>query len=390
MCFGAMLFAYGLTNIVTLVVGRNERRSRFENQMDALTNFMLRHSVSIGVNRRVHRYLYYKQHVSSMELFPGEQAAMCAALSPALRSELLAEVIEAAMPRSKLEFRGVLFHRAAECGFPAGQAECARLLRAVAPSLVIRAFGSEELVSAWGSGAEELAVSVLRGVDGARRQLCVLAKGRVTLWHEPVAAAAPRASLGVLHRQHRVSLVDTGTLPPVAEMCARRFRTRRRLTEGASWGELACALGDAQQGLGGGGGFAAVTQLSCDVCCIGAADLAAALATALSPQLAALVLEGQQQRRKAGEPDFLPAGEYEPIAVHSGNMVAAAAEEQPAAAATSASGIRRGEGAADDIGAGGLAQLIAEQDRLIQLQAQHIADLRRRLGPLGTQKRPLA
>ena len=59
--------------------------------------------------------------------------------------------------------------------------------------------------------------------------------------------------------------------------------------------------GDGKQGLGGGGGFAAVTQLSCDVCCIGAADLAAALATALSPQLAALVLEGQQQRRKAWE-----------------------------------------------------------------------------------------
>jgi len=88
MLVGAFTFAYGLTNVCTLLFNHNKYQVDFECLTDELTEFMTRHSVPRPLQQKVHGLLWFRHNSSSVEDFEEQQDRMLLQLSPQLRDHV--------------------------------------------------------------------------------------------------------------------------------------------------------------------------------------------------------------------------------------------------------------------------------------------------------------
>lgn len=88
MIIGAFIFAYGLTNVCTLLFNHNKYQVDFECLTDEFTEFLDRHQVPTPLQQRVHAFLWFRHNSSSIEDFQENEERLLAHLSPQLRDAL--------------------------------------------------------------------------------------------------------------------------------------------------------------------------------------------------------------------------------------------------------------------------------------------------------------
>jgi len=85
MISGACTFAYGLTNVCTLLFNHNKHQVDFEGLNDELNEFLTRHNVSKNLQQRVFGFLWFRHNSSSVEDFDEHIPRLLSHLSPALQ-----------------------------------------------------------------------------------------------------------------------------------------------------------------------------------------------------------------------------------------------------------------------------------------------------------------
>ena len=68
MIIGAFVFAYGLTNVCTLLFNHNKHQVEFEGYTDELNEYLDRHNCPRPLQQRVHALLWFRHNSSSCEV----------------------------------------------------------------------------------------------------------------------------------------------------------------------------------------------------------------------------------------------------------------------------------------------------------------------------------
>jgi hypothetical protein len=87
MIVGACSFAYGLTNVCSLVFNRNKANVDFMALTDEVAEYMKRHEIPSSLSYRVRKYLWFRQMVATAEITQASTERVLAPLSGELRTE---------------------------------------------------------------------------------------------------------------------------------------------------------------------------------------------------------------------------------------------------------------------------------------------------------------
>lgn len=86
---GACVFAYGLTNVCSLLFNHNKTKVEFEALTDEMSDWLLTHRVSGPLSKQVHAYLWYV-HYSSRVIHNQEKTdQLMSRLTPELRDKVM-------------------------------------------------------------------------------------------------------------------------------------------------------------------------------------------------------------------------------------------------------------------------------------------------------------
>jgi len=85
MIIGAFTFAYGLTNVCTLLFNHNKYQVEFESLTDDFNEFLDRHQIPLQLQQKIQAYLWFRHNSSTVEDSYDHQDLLLRHLSPALR-----------------------------------------------------------------------------------------------------------------------------------------------------------------------------------------------------------------------------------------------------------------------------------------------------------------
>lgn len=105
MLFGAFLFAYGLTNVCTLLFNHDLYSVEFEGATDELSEFLDRHMVPVPLMQKISSFQWFRHQSSQIEDQPEKDTHLLRTLSPQLRDQVLLSMHEANFNHSKLVAR---------------------------------------------------------------------------------------------------------------------------------------------------------------------------------------------------------------------------------------------------------------------------------------------
>merc|ERR1711998_62131 len=95
MIIGACTFAYGLTNVCTLLFNHNRRKVEFETLTDEMNDFLSDYKFAPALCQQVQSFLWYTHHSSHINENRDQVERLLSRLSPELREK----VVEALMER---------------------------------------------------------------------------------------------------------------------------------------------------------------------------------------------------------------------------------------------------------------------------------------------------
>lgn len=88
MIVGAFTFAYGLTNVCTLLFNHNKYQVEFECLTDEITEFLDRHQIPSTVQQKVQAFLWFRHNSSTVEDNAFQLEKLLEQLSPGLRDNI--------------------------------------------------------------------------------------------------------------------------------------------------------------------------------------------------------------------------------------------------------------------------------------------------------------
>lgn len=91
MWVGAGIFAYALTNVVTLVFNMNQEKVMFERLLDKITEVMDKKKITASLKKRISQYMFYRFLNSHGDLFDATNEVL-KYLSPSLKGEVMVEI----------------------------------------------------------------------------------------------------------------------------------------------------------------------------------------------------------------------------------------------------------------------------------------------------------
>lgn len=94
MIIGACTFAYGLTNVCTLLFNHNRRKVEFEGLTDEFNDFLSDYKVSSSLAHQVQGYLWYCHHSSRINENPEQVDRLLSRLTPELRDRVMHALME--------------------------------------------------------------------------------------------------------------------------------------------------------------------------------------------------------------------------------------------------------------------------------------------------------
>eukprot|EP00467_Chlorarachnion_reptans_P004313 CAMPEP_0114521224 /NCGR_PEP_ID=MMETSP0109-20121206/20063_1 /TAXON_ID=29199 /ORGANISM="Chlorarachnion reptans, Strain CCCM449" /LENGTH=509 /DNA_ID=CAMNT_0001702297 /DNA_START=1103 /DNA_END=2632 /DNA_ORIENTATION=+ len=111
MLCGSLAFAYGLTNLCTILFYYKQYEVRYQSQVDLLFEFFERRKVPLDLRLKIQEYLSYKYHSEICE-FGGEKSVqdVMYPLSDALREDLRSAWTNKAFPRRDKRHKHLLFN----------------------------------------------------------------------------------------------------------------------------------------------------------------------------------------------------------------------------------------------------------------------------------------
>lgn len=275
MCIGAGIFAYGITNMCTLVFNFNVRQVKFHDLQDNLKSYMDRHHIRKELIDRVKKYMFYRQFKSSVDVF-GEESLLTY-LSPSLRREITLEFIKTLVLHVPLLHNLTYLDGAGD-----------KFILEIAAVLKGHAFPSGEVLAVEGQEVDAVSfisqgdvqvscnIQVLSGFDSlvpTAKEHALLAKGRscpTPLVHPRRYAVPEYFEDGVGYVfPHVAHLYGSGSKPGHGNGGVAELKTHEiifSLGPGCSFNETACILGAKSS-------LAAVSLSHCDVYTVTFADL---------------------------------------------------------------------------------------------------------------------
>eukprot|EP00658_Telonema_sp_P-2_P007057 TRINITY_DN12631_c0_g2_i2.p1 TRINITY_DN12631_c0_g2~~TRINITY_DN12631_c0_g2_i2.p1 ORF type:complete len:482 (-),score=67.67 TRINITY_DN12631_c0_g2_i2:148-1593(-) len=104
MVIGACTFAYGLTNVCTLLFNHNRRKVEFEGLTDEFNDFLTEYCVNESVCQEVFGYLWYCHHSSEISENPSTVDRLISYLSPELRDKVMTTIMEKMFRRNEAAY----------------------------------------------------------------------------------------------------------------------------------------------------------------------------------------------------------------------------------------------------------------------------------------------
>lgn len=94
MVIGSSMYAYGITNIITLVANMNQERTRFREQMDKLNSYMKFRDLPRNLQADIRNFFYERSGTDNWHLLLQHERSILNELSPLLRTRVALQVNE--------------------------------------------------------------------------------------------------------------------------------------------------------------------------------------------------------------------------------------------------------------------------------------------------------